>query len=177
MIYIVNIIKASQPEDAESLIVLYPEKQGGDREKSLRTFRRHFEEVKNGNRILYVLKNGDTTIGTVSLLFRQDNPDETRLFGPDTGHINHLRIHPDYQGRRLSSILNSRLEEDARSMGIKTLTIGVEPANQKAIEVYSHWGYEKFLEYQGDPGHGNQEKIIGMKKELDQDSGQMEYKQ
>lgn len=102
----------------------------------------------------------------MSLLPQVDQPDEPRLFGPETGHINHLRIHPDYQGRKLSGLLNSRLEEDARNMGIKTLTIGVELNNEKAINVYSHWGYEKFLEYQGDAGHGRTETIIGMKKEV-----------
>lgn len=161
-----DIIKASKLEDAESLIGLYPDKQGQDKESSLNTFRRHFEETQNGNRILYLLKDDGKTIGTVSLLLKVDNPDEPRLFGLETGHINHLRIHPDYRGRKLSGLLNSRLEEDAREMGIKTLTIGVEPSNEKAINVYAHWGYEKFLEYQGDAGHGRTETVIGMKKEL-----------
>lgn len=110
---------------------------------SLKTLHRHFEEAKKGDRILYLLKDGNTTIGTVSLLFMQDNPDEPRLFGTDTVHINHLRIHPDYQDRKLSSLLNAQLEENARKTGLKTLTIGVEPTNQKAIDVYSHWGYKK----------------------------------
>lgn len=161
-----DVIEITKLEDAESLIDLYSDKQGKDKESSLEAFRRHFEETEKGNRVMYLLKDGETTIGTVSLLLKVDQPDESRLFGPETGHINHLRIRPDYQGRKLSGLLNSRLEEEARSMGIKTLTIGVEPGNQKAIDVYSHWGYEKFLEYYGDAGHGRTEKIIGMKKEV-----------
>lgn len=166
MIEPVKIVQVTTRKEAESLIELYPDKQDEERTKSLETFRKHFQETQKGDRILYLLKDSNKTIGTVSLLLNVDKPDDPRLFGPKTGHINHLRIHPDYQGRKLAGLLNSRLEADAVQLGLETLTLGVEPSNQKAINVYSHWGYDKFLEYQGDAGHGKTETIIGMRKEL-----------
>ncbi len=166
MIESMKVIHATTQKEAESIIELYPDKHDEERTKSLETFRQHFKETQKGDRILYLLKDDGKTIGTVSLVLSQENMDEPRLFGPKIGHINHLRIHPDYQGRKLAGMLNSRLEADATRLGLETLTLGVEPNNHKAIDIYSHWGYENFLEYQGDAGHGKTETIIGMKKNL-----------
>ena len=166
MIESMKVIHAITQKEAESIIELYPDKHNEERTNSLETFRQHFKETQKGDRILYLLKDDDKTIGTVSLVLKQKNPDEPCLFGLGVGHINHLRVHPDYQGQKLAGLLNSKLEAEATKIGLKTLTLGVEPNNQKAINVYSHWGYMKFLEYQGDAGHGKTETIIGMKKNL-----------
>ena len=37
------------------------------------------------------------------------------------------------------------LEAYAASIGIKRLTIGVEPAETRNLGIYLHWGYTEFL--------------------------------
>lgn len=161
-----RIIEASTQAETKSLADLYPDRHGEDRTKVLGSFYKHFQEVASGDRILYLLKDGHNTVGAVSLILKKDNSEEPRLYGSTTGHIQHLRIRPDYQGRKLSGMLITRLEQDACGLGLGTLTLGVEPDNQTAVDVYSHWGYEYFLEYQADAGHGATQTIIGMKKAL-----------
>ena len=49
-------------------------------------------------------------------------------------------IHPDYQGKGIGSILYRKLEEMARSLGLRELTVESSPLG---YPIYIHYGFKK----------------------------------
>lgn len=65
--------------------------------------------------------------------------------GETVANINALRIQEEFEGQGHISAMMISLEAYAASIGIKRLTIGVEPAETRNLGIYLHWGYTAFL--------------------------------
>lgn len=61
------------------------------------------------------------------------------------GNVNALRIEKDWEGQGHMSRLMGVLEEYARGLGLKALTIGVDAWETRNLGIYLHWGYDTFV--------------------------------
>ena len=66
--------------------------------------------------------------------------------------VNGLRIVKKYEGEGRISRLMKVMEEDAKRLGFREITIGVEPLESRNLAIYLHWGYTRYLEYEFDEG-------------------------
>ena len=65
--------------------------------------------------------------------------------GEKTANINALRVQKEYEDQGHISALMNTMERYARSIGIETLTIGVETAETRNLAIYLHWGFTEYI--------------------------------
>ena len=74
--------------------------------------------------------------------------------GKTTTNINALRIREEFEGQGHISRLVRLMEDHARQMEYRCITIGVEESEQRNRSIYSHWNYVNLvLEEFEDGGH------------------------
>ncbi|MBK9925820.1 MAG: GNAT family acetyltransferase [Anaerolineales bacterium] len=59
------------------------------------------------------------------------------------GWINHLAIHPNYQGRGYGAAIVAQLEERLRKKGCQKLNLLIEPKNAKVQHFYETLDYQR----------------------------------
>ncbi len=57
------------------------------------------------------------------------------------GWINHLAVHPDYQGKRVGKLIMEELEQRLKRIGCKKINLLIEYDNSKVIGFYENLGY------------------------------------
>lgn len=72
--------------------------------------------------------------------------------GYTVANINALRIRKAYEGQGHISRLIKTMEAYAVSIGIHTLTIGVEAAETRNLGIYLHWGFDRFVTHEVEDG-------------------------
>ncbi|MBQ3192367.1 MAG: GNAT family N-acetyltransferase [Oscillospiraceae bacterium] len=72
--------------------------------------------------------------------------------GKTTGYVTALRIREEYEGKGYVSQLMRCMEDGARALGFRRLTIGVEAAETRNLGIYLHWGYDAFVMSEIDDG-------------------------
>ena len=72
--------------------------------------------------------------------------------GKNVANINALRIQKACEGQGHISALMTAIEQYAASLGIRTLTIGVEAAETRNLGIYLHWGFDQFLMHEIEDG-------------------------
>ncbi len=70
--------------------------------------------------------------------------------GKTTANINALRIRKEFEGCGHVSALVKQMEDYARSLGYRRLTIGAEAAESRNLAIYLHWGYDDFVTTEGE---------------------------
>lgn len=81
------------------------------------------------------------TIGSVQLILKDADSDEDLANGNDIAHIHALQINKAFHRMGFATKLMSKLELNAKEMGIRKLTLGVDGDNPKAISLYEKLGY------------------------------------
>ncbi|MGI6255638.1 MAG: GNAT family N-acetyltransferase [Acutalibacter sp.] len=72
--------------------------------------------------------------------------------GSTVANVNALRMDKAFEGQGHMSRLVRLMEEDARQLGYRRLTIGVEAKETRNLAIYLHWGYTKFVLAQVEDG-------------------------
>ncbi len=57
------------------------------------------------------------------------------------GHISQLYVKPRFRGRGISSALFEAAREWFQKKGVKWMDIGVHFGNDRALDIYRHWGF------------------------------------
>jgi len=65
--------------------------------------------------------------------------------GSTIANVNALRMDKNHEGKGHMSRLIKLMEQYAKDLGYKQLTIGVEPNETRNLGIYLHWGYDKFI--------------------------------
>ena len=91
----------------------------------------------------------------------------TLAFSPQFGGINNrldladgvsvanlcaLRMDKQHEGKGHISALVKLMEQHAKDLGYKRITVGVEPKESRNLAIYLHWGYDTFVraDYEAD---------------------------
>ena len=72
--------------------------------------------------------------------------------GRTSTNINALRIRKPFEGHGHISKLVKTMESYARSIGLTSITIGVEAAETRNLSIYLHWGFDHFLMHEEEDG-------------------------
>ena len=100
-------------------------------------------ENKNGKRKTFFVFDNDRFAGQGTLLFESEDKVMT---GGGKAEIIKLELNEEYRGKGVATKLYQVLKDYAKSVGIKTLTIGVEPCEIRNMQIYFHWGFTEFLQ-------------------------------
>jgi ribosomal protein S18 acetylase RimI-like enzyme len=123
---------------------------------------REFGEL-GGNRLIYVAWEGPHPVGAVQLILRNADNDQELADGGSVAHVHHLRVLHHRQRQGLGRLLMEHVEDEARSLGFRRLSLGVESWNEGAIAFYKRLGFEQLKEADG---RTPDEKLYYLKKDL-----------
>ena len=113
-------------------------------DNSLVVWKNNFiEENINGKRKTFFAFDSGKYVGQGTLLFESKDKVMT---GDGKAEIIKLEIEEEYRGKGVATEIYKALKFYAKSVGIKTLTIGVEPSEIRNMQIYFHWGFTKFLQ-------------------------------
>lgn len=119
-----------------------------------------------GKCLTFLVLADDRPVGEGTLLFTEDCDAVVGLKGlAEKGRItnvNGLRIEKAYEGQGHISRLVRGMEDYARGLGYKEITIGVDAKETRNLAIYLHWGYTRFLLSEVDDG----ELVLYYGKEL-----------
>ena len=107
----------------------------------------------NKQALTYVVVDKGNPIGEVTLILSNECKavqGKDCLIDSVTANMNAFRIEKKYEGQGHISKIVKMVEADAKAMGKKYLTIGVEAKETRNIAIYLHFGYTEFLTYEID---------------------------
>ncbi len=96
------------------------------------------ENVNGKRKTFYAIDNGKI-VGQCTLLLESE--DKTM-----TGNNRALEIIPSYRNKGLATKIFNVIEQYAKNIKIKELTIGVEPSEIRNMQIYFHWGFTHYLQ-------------------------------
>lgn len=116
-----------------------------------------FEEIKSGNRLVYVYKINGEFIGEGALVLDEGDPDYTI---PDKRiYVSRMIIKKEYRNRGIGSEILEFLIAKAKSMGYSEMTIGVDKDNVNALHLYKKYGFTEVL-FDGADENGEYFKLL-----------------
>jgi ribosomal protein S18 acetylase RimI-like enzyme len=115
------------------------------------------------NRHIFADFDEDKIVAFIQIILRNADRDPDLANGKDMAHLHNLQVRSDLQGQGIGRQMMAFIEDKAKQMGKRILTLGVDSWNERAIRLYKGLGYEVFKE---EPGRFPGEKGISMKKFL-----------
>ena len=101
------------------------------------------DEIKSGNRLVFIYKINGEFIGEGALVFDVGDPDYTI---PDKRiYVSRMIVKKEYRGRGIGSEILEFLISKAKTMGYSEMTIGVDKDNVNALHLYNKYGFDKVL--------------------------------
>ena len=114
-------------------------------------------ELKCGNRITYVCKDGDEFIGEISLVKEMNDTDYT--IPNQRVYVSHLIVKPEYRRQGIGKKLVEFVTDKAKGFGYKEMSIGVDLDNFPALKLYTDCGFNKVV-YIGEDEQGKYIKLL-----------------
>lgn len=159
-----TFLKLQNPSETEVLIPIlesYPELRA-----ELNTIGTRYQQelLETDNRSFFIVNDdAGACIAYGQLIFRNADNDPEPANADDIAHVHDLRVRSELQGKGFGKAFMDFLEKTALAAGIRTLTLGVDNWNHRAIALYNKLGYEKFKEADG---RTDDEKVFYLKKDL-----------
>ena len=101
------------------------------------------EEIKSGNRLVFVYKINGEFIGEGALVLDTGDPDYTvpnrRVY------VSRMIVKKEYRNHGIGSEILEFLIAKAKSMGYSEMTIGVDKDNVNALHLYRKYGFTEVL--------------------------------
>ncbi len=131
-----HVIERLDPEDYEKCSNIWNMKTQPLADKWL-------DEIKSGNRIVYIYKINDEFIGEGALVLDADDSDYTipnrRIY------VSRMIVKKEYRNRGIGAEILRFLTEKAEEMGFSEMTIGVDKDNTNALHLYRKHGFTEVL--------------------------------
>lgn len=116
-----------------------------------------FEEIKSGNRLVFVYKINGEFIGEGALVLDEGDPDYTI---PDKRiYVSRMIVKKEYRNRGIGSEILEFLIAKAKEMGYSEMTIGVDKDNVNALHLYKKYGFTEVL-FDGADKNGEYFKLM-----------------
>ena len=133
-----------------------------EKSNSKKRLLRELDEIDD-NRDIYIKLDNKKPIAMIQLIYKNADNDTELANGLDIAHIHDLEVRKELQGLGIGREMVRFIEEVARKQKIKTLTLGVDSTNSRAIKLYESMGYNKFKE---EDGRTPKEKLYLLNKTL-----------
>lgn len=101
------------------------------------------DEIKNGNRLVFVYKINGEFIGEGALVF--DTGDHDYTIPRKRVYVSRMIVKKEYRNRGIGSEILEFLIRKAKEMGFFEITIGVDKDNTNALHLYRKYGFTKVL--------------------------------
>ena len=115
------------------------------------------EEIKSGNRLVFVYKINGEFVGEGALVLDTGDPDytipEKRIY------VSRMIVKKGYRNRGIGSEILEFLIAKAKSMGYSEMTIGVDKDNANALHLYEKYGFTEVL-FDGADENGEYLKLM-----------------
>lgn len=128
------LVRRLEPEDVQSFSAW----RGGDVYLD-GIVRRHLAEHAEGRRIILVAVAQAAIVGTLQLVFREEDPDLAD--GRTCAYLQALDVRPEWRRRDVGSRLVETAGAVAASRGYRRLTVMVEADNASALGFFQHLGF------------------------------------
>jgi ribosomal protein S18 acetylase RimI-like enzyme len=115
------------------------------------------------HRHFFVGLEDDVIIAMIQLVLNHADNNPALADGAEIAHVHNLQVRSDLQKEGRGRKMMDFVEDKARQMGKKVITLGVDDINQRAIRLYQNRGYEIFSI---ESGRIPEEKCLLMKKFL-----------
>ena len=115
------------------------------------------EEIKNGNRHVYIYKINGEFIGEGALVLDTSDPDYT-IPGKRV-YVSRMIVKKEYRNRGIGSTILEFLINKAKEMGFSEMTIGVDKDNSNALHLYRKYGFTEVL-FDGTDENGEYFKLM-----------------
>ena len=115
------------------------------------------DEIRSGNRLVFVYKINGEFIGEGALVFDTGDPDYT--ISNRRVYVSRMIVKKEYRNRGIGSEILQLLIAKAKEMGFTEMTIGVDKDNTNAIHLYNKYGFTEVL-FEGKDEHGKYLKLM-----------------
>ena len=115
------------------------------------------EEIKNGNRIVYIYKINGEFIGEGALVLDAGDVDYT--IPNKRTYVSRMIVKKEYRNRGIGSEILEFLIRKAKDMGYSEMTIGVDKDNKNALHLYRKYGFTEVL-FDGADENGEYFKLM-----------------
>ncbi|WWV71349.1 Acetyltransferase (GNAT) family protein [Sporomusa ovata DSM 2662] len=116
-----------------------------------------FNEIVEGNRLVFVYKVNDDFIGEGALVFENGDPDYT-IKGQRI-YLSRMIVKPGYRNKGIGSIIVDYLADYAKQLGYKEMSLGVDIDNVSARHLYVKKGFINII-FEGEDEYGKYVKLI-----------------
>lgn len=148
--YATTVIEPLNPEDYHKCSNIWNMKSQPLADKWL-------DEIKSGNRLVFVYKINGEFIGEGALVFDTGDPDYTvpnrRVY------VSRMIVKKEYRNRGIGSEILEFLITKAREMGFSEMSIGVDKYNINALHLYNKYGFTEVL-FDGSDENGEYLKLM-----------------
>ena len=115
------------------------------------------DEIKSGNRRVYIYKINGEFIGEGALVYDADDPDYT--IPKKRVYVSRMIVKKEYRNLGIGTEILSFLTEKAREEGFEEMTIGVDKDNANALHMYQKNGFTEVL-FDGADENGEYFKLM-----------------
>lgn len=115
------------------------------------------EEIKSGNRLVFVYKINDEFIGEGALVLDTGDPDYT--IPKQRIYVSRMIVKKEYRNNGVGSKILEFLVSKAKEMGYSEMTIGVDKDNVNALHLYKKYGFTEVV-FDGADENGEYLKLL-----------------
>lgn len=115
------------------------------------------DELKSGNRVTYIYKDGNEFIGEISLVKEMNDLDYT--IPNQRVYVSRLIVKKEYRRQGIGKKLVDFITDKAKELGYSELSIGVDLDNYPALKLYIDSGFDKVI-YIGEDEQGKYVKLL-----------------
>jgi diamine N-acetyltransferase len=101
--------------------------------------KRWYDELVNGNRIIFVYTENNEFLGEGSLVLKNADPDYT--ITDKRIYLSRMVVKAEYRNRGIGSIIIDYLIDYAKQMGFEEISLGVDTDNLAARHLYEKKGF------------------------------------
>ncbi|MBQ9849509.1 MAG: GNAT family N-acetyltransferase [Clostridia bacterium] len=101
------------------------------------------DEIKSGNRLVFIYKINGEFIGEGALVF--DTGDSDYTIPERRVYVSRMIVKKEYRSRGIGSEILEFLFAKAKSMGFSEMTVGVDKDNANALHMYRKHGFTEVL--------------------------------
>lgn len=129
---------------------------------SIKQLTKEIQEIGD-NRIIYIATSEDKTVAMIQLVLKTADNDPELANGKEICHLHNLQVRKEFQQNGIGRMMMDHVETQARHLGKKIITLGVDGDNTRVIKLYKNRSYTIFKQ---EPGRTVDEVLYYMRKDL-----------
>ena len=115
------------------------------------------DELKSGNRVTYIYKDGDELIGEISIVKEMNDSDYT--IPNQRVYVSRLIVKKEYRRKGIGKMLVDFITGKAKELGYTEMSIGVDLDNYPALKLYIDSSFDKVI-FIGEDEQGKYVKLL-----------------